>query len=525
MSTFHDDMAQGYSTDERTIGIGRPFVGEQTPLTDVEVGIPLRLLNRHGLICGATGTGKTKTLQLLAERISAEGSPVFAADLKGDLAGLGAPGQPIEPVVERDEQLQADWEAMAAPVELLSLTEDTGVPIRASVSGFGPDLLSKVLGLNETQESSLSLVFQFCDENELPLIELEDLRAALAYLVGPGKEQLAEIGGVSKATIGVIQRELAQLEGDGGDVFFGEPEFDVKDLLRTTDDGRGVVSVLDLTGVHDRPALFSTFLMWLLAELFEQLPEVGDPEQPELVFFFDEAHLLFDGASKVFIDSVTRTARLIRSKGVGVFFVTQLATDVHEDVLAQLGHRVQHAVRAFTPKDAKALKATVDTFPSTDHYDLPELMQSLGVGEAAITVLDEDGVPTPVAATRVYPPQSRMDPLTDDEREDILDASPLLDLYDERVDRESAEEMLSARMEQERERARQLNEQKAAEKRASRTSSSRGRSRSPSSSRRRGSQRRRSNDDLAGQVSDLLGSRQGQRIGKKVMRGIFGMLK
>ncbi len=525
MSTFHDDMSEGYATDGRTVGIGRPFLGEEDPLTDVEVGIPLRLLNRHGLICGATGTGKTKTLQLLAERISAEGSPVFAADLKGDVAGLGAEGEPIEPVVKRDEQLKANWVATPAPVELLSLSDAGGVPIRASVSGFGPDLLSKVLGLNETQESSLSLVFQFCDENELALIELEDLRAALAYLIGPGKEELAEIGGVSKATIGVIQRELAELEGDGGDIFFGEPEFDVMDLMRTTDDGRGIVSVLDLTDVADRPALFSTFLMWLLAELFEQLPEVGDPEQPELVFFFDEAHLLFDGASKVFIDSVTRTARLIRSKGVGVFFVTQLATDVHEDVLSQLGHRVQHAVRAFTPKDAKALKATVQTFPFTDHYDLPELMQSLGVGEAAVTVLDEDGVPTPVAATRVYPPQSRMDPLSEDERDAIIDASPLMDLYDERVDRESAEEILGARMEQERERARQLKEEKAAEKREARASSSRSRSRSRSSSRRRSSRRRRSDDDLAGQVSDFLGSRQGQRLGKKVMRGIFGMLK
>lgn len=342
MADFHDDMLQGYGTDERTVGIGRPYIIDGEYFTDVEVGIPLRLLNRHGLIAGATGTGKTKTLQLLAERISAEGTPVFAADLKGDVAGLGASGEAINPVLDRDAELEAGWKAAAAPVELLSLDDEGGVPIRASVSGFGPALMAKVLGLNETQESSLALVFQFCDQNELALIELEDLRAALAYLVGPGKDELEQIGGVSKATIGVIQRELAQLEGDGGEIFFGEPEFDIDDLLRTTDDGRGVVSVLDLTRVADRPALFSTFLMWLLAELFEQLPEVGDPEQPELVFFFDEAHLLFDGASKDFIDIVTRTARLIRSKGVGVFFVTQLTTDVHEDVLSQLGHRVQH---------------------------------------------------------------------------------------------------------------------------------------------------------------------------------------
>jgi DNA helicase HerA-like ATPase len=512
MTNFHTEMAEGYASGERTVGIGRPFLGDEAPLTDVEVGIPLRLVNRHGLIAGATGTGKTKTMQLLAERISAQGSPVFAADLKGDVAGIAAPGEAIEPVVERDEQLEADWTAIGAPVELLSLTGERGVPIRASVSGFGPDLLSKVLGLNETQESSLSLVFQFCDENGLALVELDDLRAALAYLVGPGKQQLAEIGGVSKATIGVIQRELAKLEGDGGDVFFGEPEFDVLDLLRTTDDGRGVVSVLDLAGVDDRPALFSTFLMWLLAELFEELPEVGDPEQPELVFFFDEAHLLFDDASKAFIDSVTRTARLIRSKGVGVFFVSQLTTDIHEDVLSQLGHRVQHAVRAFTPKDAKALKAAVETFPFTDHYDLPELLQSLGVGEAAVTVLDEDGVPTPLAATRVYPPASRMSPLTDGERSAIIEGSALIDRYADRIDRESAEEILAARMEDEREKAEELRERSTA--------------RAPSkSTRSRTSRSRRSDDDLASQVGDFLSSREGQRLQNKVMRGIFGMLR
>ena len=521
MGDFHEDMVGGYATDERTVGIGRPYLYADEYLTDVEVGIPLRLLNRHGLIAGATGTGKTKTLQLLAERISAEGTPVFAADLKGDVAGLGAPGEASEPVQERDAELEADWEARSAPVELLSLDEEGGVPIRASVSGFGPALMSKVLGLNETQESSLSLVFQFCDENELALVELEDLRAALAYLVGPGKEELAEIGGVSKATIGVIQRELAQLEGGGGDVFFGEPEFDIDDLLRTTDDGRGVISVLDLTRVADRPDLFSTFLMWLLAELFEQLPEVGDPEQPELVFFFDEAHLLFDGASKDFIDIVTRTARLIRSKGVGVFFVSQLTTDIHEDVLSQLGHRVQHAIRAFTPKDAKALKATVDTFPFTEHYDVPELLQTLGVGEAAVTVLDEDGVPTPLAATRIYPPASRMDPLSEAERDVIIDASPIIDLYEERIDRESAEEILTARMERERERERALKEKNAREKAATR----RPRSERKSSGRRRSRRRRRSDDDLAGQLSDFLSSRKGKRLQNRVLRGLAGVLR
>ena len=318
--------------------------------------------------------------------------------------------------------------------------------IRATVTEFGPTLLAKVLGLNETQESSLGLIYRFCDEKGLALIDLEDLRAALAYLTGPGKAELKTLGGISSSTAGVLLRKVSQLEAEGGDVFFGEPAFDVADLLRAAPDGRGIVSVLDLVDVARRPALFSTFLMWVLAELFECLPEVGDPEKPSLVFFFDEAHLLFDGASDSFLDAVAQTVRLIRSKGVGVFFITQLPTDVPDEVLAQLGHRVQHAVRAFTPKDARALKSAVETFPVTEHYELAETLQSLGVGEAAVTVLDPRGVPTPVAATRLYPPRSRMTPLTPEERAAAIAASPLRPRYAERLDRDSAAELLEARI-------------------------------------------------------------------------------
>jgi hypothetical protein len=500
VADFAQDVAAGYGFDEPAVHIGRPFVEAGATLNDVDVRIPLSMVNRHGLIAGATGTGKTKTLQLVAEQLSAAGCPVFAADMKGDLAGIGAAGAADERVAERVAGLACEWQPAAAPIDLVSLTGEDGTPLRASLAQFGPTLLSKVLALNETQESSLSLVFRFCEERGLPLIELDDLRAALAYLAGPGKADLRGIGGISTATIGVLQRQVSRLEADGGDVFFGEPGFDVRDLLRTTADGRGVVTVMSLPTVAAKPALFSTFLMWVLAELFEELPEIGDPDLPVLAFFFDEAHLLFDEASPAFLEAVTRTVRLIRSKGVGVFFVTQLPTDVPDDVLAQLGHRVQHAVRAFTPRDARALKAAVETFPITEHYDLAETLQALGVGEAVVTVLDPRGVPTPVAATRLYPPRSRMAPLDAAERAAVITASPLGPRYAERVDRESAEEMLAARldgddaaMDRARERAR------------------------PAPSRRRPPD----DDTLAEQVTETLG----RTVGREIVRGILGMLK
>jgi len=502
---FAQEMAAGYGFDGPRIHVGRPMAspGSEPPDTSVDVALPLGFLNRHGLIAGATGTGKTRTLQLIAEQVSAAGCPVFAADMKGDLAGLGAAGAASEGVTERATELAHEWTPAAAPVELLSLTGANGVPLRATVTAFGPTLLAKVLGLNETQESSLFLIFRFCDEKGLALVDLEDLRAALAYLTGPGKAELKAIGGISSATAGVILREVAKLDAEGGDVFFGEPEMEIADLIRTTPDGRGIASVLDLADVGERPALFSTFLMWVLAELFDELPEVGDPEKPVLVFFFDEAHLLFDGASKAFLDAVARTVRLIRSKGVGVFFVTQLPTDVPDEVLAQLGHRVQHAVRAFTPKDARGLKQAVETFPATSHYDLAETLQSLGVGEAVVTALDPRGVPTPVAATRLYPPASRMTPLTPEERAAAIAASPLRAKYAERIDRESAAELLEARMagdaaaaDEVRERAKPAPRERA--------------------------EPRPDDESLAGQVGDVLDSSLGRTVVREVLRGIFG---
>jgi hypothetical protein len=414
---------------------------------DAPVRVPLSMLNRHGLVAGATGTGKTKTLQLMAEQLSAAGVPVFLADVKGDLSGVAAPGQPGARVTARATEVGQQWAPTGFPVEFLALGGlGSGVPVRATVTGFGPLLLSKVLGLNETQESSLGLVFHYADQAGLPILDLKDLRAVISYLVSDeGKKELESLGGLSKQTAGVILRELISFQDQGAEAFFGEPEFDPMDLLRQAPDGRGVVSCLELSAVQDRPALFSTFLMWLLAELFEQLPEVGDVDQPKLVFFFDEAHLLFDGASKDFLDAVTRTVRLIRSKGVGIFFVTQTPKDMPSDVLAQLGNRVQHALRAFTPDDAKALKATVSTFPRSG-YDLEELLPALGIGEAVVTVLTERGTPSPVAWTRLRAPQSLMAQADPAVVAQVVGASPLQAEYGQAVDRDSAYERLAAKL-------------------------------------------------------------------------------
>ncbi|MFG3437601.1 helicase HerA-like domain-containing protein [Nonomuraea sp. NPDC047897] len=409
------------------------------------IRIPLSMLNRHGLVAGATGTGKTKTLQLMAEQLATQGVPVFLADIKGDLSGLASPGTASDRVTRRTAEVGQAWEPMACPAEFYSLGGlGSGVPIRATMTAFGPTLLAKVLGLNETQESSLGLIFYFADKNGMPLLDLKDLIAVIRYLTST-PEELSGIGGLSAATAGVILRALTNFEAQGADAFFGEPEFDVHDLLRVTPDGRGMVSVLELPAVQDRPQLFSTFLMWLLADLFHELPEVGDVDRPKLVFFFDEAHLLFDDASKAFLQSIAQTVRLIRSKGVGVFFVTQTPNDVPADVLAQLGARVQHALRAFTPQDAKALRSTVSTFP-TSSYDLERLLTELGIGEAVVTVLSETGAPTPVAWTRLRAPRTLMAPSSPDVVAGVIAASPLQRKYGTAVDRESAYEMLSARL-------------------------------------------------------------------------------
>lgn len=440
-------IAAGYESQGAALELGAVIVDGAID-SEARVRIPLATINRHGLVAGATGTGKTKTLQGIAEQLSRAGVPVVLADVKGDLSGLSAPGEENDKIKTRATETGAtDWAPAGSPTEFVSLgTGGIGIPVRATISAFGPILLSKVLGLNETQESTLGLIFHWADSQGLALLDLKDLRSVIQHLTSDeGKADIKGIGGVSTATAGVILRALVNLESDGGDTFFGEPELDTADLLRVVG-GQGVITLFELGDQAARPAMFSTFLMWVLADLFQTLPEVGDVDKPKLVFIFDEAHLLFADASKAFRDQVEQTVKLIRSKGVGVFFCTQLPTDIPNEVLSQLGARVQHALRAFTPDDQKALTKTVRTYPKTDAYDLEEALTSLGIGEAIVTVLSEVGAPTPVAWTRLRPPRSLMNTIGNDAIKAKAEQSPLHAKYGETIDRESAYEKLTSRI-------------------------------------------------------------------------------
>ncbi|WP_180372208.1 helicase HerA-like domain-containing protein [Boudabousia liubingyangii] len=428
-----------------TLGALRKDDGDADPSTLIKV--PLSMFNRHGLVAGATGTGKTRTLQLLAEALSANGVPVLLSDVKGDLTGVAQAGTASEKLIARTRSNGQDWDGHAFATEFMTIGDATpdapGVSLRTRVSDMGPLLLARTLDLNETQEQALQLVFSWADQRGLLLDDLKDLKAVVSYLTGDeGKEELKNIGGISTATAGVILRAVSALESQGGDKFFGEPAFDTADLLKHRADGEGVINVLRMQDLSQRPALVSTFLMWVLADLFNTLPEVGDKAAPKLIFFFDEAHLLFKDATKEFLRQIVQTVRLIRSKGVGVFFVTQTPKDIPEDVLGQLAGRVQHALRAFTPNDAKALKATVSTFPKSD-YDLEELLTVLGTGQAVVTFLNEEGAPSPVAPTRLWAPRSVMGAADDAVRDQILASSELVTKYKTRIDDESAYEVLT----------------------------------------------------------------------------------
>ncbi len=444
---FVKQMTAGYRLSEPGLVVGSALL-EDEPLNDPRVQVARAVLNRHGLVAGATGTGKTKTLQVLAGQLSDAGVPVFVADIKGDLTGLTTPGNASDPKVqERCRQMAWEFQPRGHPVEFLSLSGKLGAQLRASVHSFGPVLLGKVMDLNDTQTSILSLVFKYCDDNNMPLLDLVDLRATLQYLSSDaGKPVLAEYGGMSPASVGVLLRSIVTLEQEGAGPFFGEPEFDVDDLIRTTPEGKGVISVLELSDVIDRPKLFSTFMLWLLAQLWHHLPEIGDPPQPKLVFFFDESHLLFENASKTLLDAVEQTVRLIRSKGVGVYFVTQLPGDVPAPVLSQLGNRIQHALRAFTPEDADALHKAARTFPVTEFYDVEKMLTSLGTGEAAVTVLSPKGAPTPLAATRLIPPDSMMAAIDPATLQQLVASGVLRPKYATPVDRQSAHDIIAARI-------------------------------------------------------------------------------
>ncbi|NJX14733.1 helicase HerA-like domain-containing protein [Tamlana crocina] len=445
--TFHEYITKGYETKGEHIPVGAAMLNGET-ITGAHVKIPLKTMNRHGLIAGATGTGKTKSLQVLAENLSEKGVPVLLMDIKGDLSGLAQPSPGHPKIDERHEKIGLPFEAKAFPVEILTLSEQDGVRLRATISEFGPVLLSRILDLTETQSGIVSVIFQYCDDNKLPLLDLKDFKKILQYATDEGKAEFNEAyGRISTASTGAILRKIVELEQQGADLFFGETSFDTQDLLRVDENGRGYINILRLTDIQDRPKLFSTFMLSLLAEIYSTFPEQGDSGRPELVMFIDEAHLIFDQASKALLNQIESIVKLIRSKGVGLYFVTQNPTDVPEEILGQLGLKVQHALRAFTAKDRKAIKLTAQNYPDSDYYDTTEVLTSLGIGEALVSALDEKGRPTPLAATMMRAPMSRMDILSETELTQLLSQSKLAKKYNETVDRESAYELLNDKIE------------------------------------------------------------------------------
>ena len=517
------EIAAGYAFNGPALEFGAAVL-DNTAYKDAKVKIPLAVMNRHGLVAGATGTGKTKTLQLMAEQLVEQGVPVFLADIKGDLSGMASPGVANDKITARASDIGEEWTPTAYATEFYSLGgQGKGIPIRASVSMFGPTLLSKCLGLNDTQESSLGLVFHYADSKGLWLDTIEDLRAVISFLTSEeGKADLKDLGGLSSATAGVILRELVNFSAQGADAFFGLPEYDTSDLLRTAPDGRGLVSMLELPAVQDRPQLFSTFLMWLLADLFHDLPEVGDLDKPKLVFFFDEAHLLFNDASKDFLNQIQQTVRLIRSKGIGIFFVTQSPKDVPADVLAQLGNRVQHALRAFTPRDAKALKAAAQTFRPNPDFDTETAIREVGTGEAVVSLLEEKGVPAMVSRTLIRPPESRLGPITAAERAETLAASPVAGKYETAVDRESAAEILSGRADKQAKEAAMAEEMlKAAQGGKSAAAPGIGRRYEPAGHAPTSARQSSLGADLARGVVKQLSTREGQRLVRGILGGLF----
>ena len=439
---------EGYKTKGEFINLGAAMLGEET-ITDAYVKIPLKTLNRHGLIAGATGTGKTKTLQVLAENMSDQGIPVLLMDVKGDLSGLAQPSPGHPKIDERHAKIGFPFEAKKFPIEILSISEQDGTRLRATVSEFGPVLLSRILDLTETQSGIVAIIFKYCDDNKLPLLDIKDFKKILQFVTAEGKEEIqAEYGRISTASTGAILRKVVEIEQQGGELFFGEKSFDVEDLTRVDENGRGMISVLRLTDIQDKPKLFSTFMLQLLAEVYETFPEQGDSGRPELIIFIDEAHLVFDQASKALLSQIESIVKLIRSKGIGLYFVTQNPKDVPEDVLAQLGLKIQHALRAFTAKDRKAIKLAAENYPDSEYYDTKEVLTQLGIGEAFVSVLNEKGIPTPLARTMLRAPMSRMDVLTDKELKNVINNSRLFYKYNEDLDRESAYELLNSKIEE-----------------------------------------------------------------------------
>lgn len=446
--TFIPYINEGYSSKGDSIVLGAAILNNE-PIGEAHIKIPLKTLNRHGLIAGATGTGKTKTIQVLSEQLSAKGIPVLMMDIKGDFSGIAKEGEEKTFITERHTKINLPFSPQSFPVELMSLSEQNGVRLRATVTEFGPVLFSRILDLNDTQAGVVAVIFKYCDDKKMPLLDLKDIKKVLNYITEEGKEEIEEsYGKISTSTTGIILRKIIELEQQGGDIFFGEKSFEIEDLMRIDENGKGYVNIIRLTDIQDKPKLFSTFMLSLLAEIYQKMPEKGDADQPELVLFIDEAHLIFNEASKTLLDQIETIIKLIRSKGIGVYFVTQNPMDVPTSVLAQLGLKIQHALRAFTAKDRQAIKQTAENYPLSDYYKTDEVLTSLGIGEAFVTALNEKGIPTPLAATMMRAPESRMDVLTENEIEEINNKSKLVRKYEEEIDRESAYEMLSKKIEE-----------------------------------------------------------------------------
>ena len=494
---FIASIQKSYKTDKPSIYLGSALLDGEI-LSEARVNLPLRMMNRHGLVAGATGSGKTRTLQVLAEQLSAAGVPVFMSDIKGDLSGIAMPGTSNDAIQERAKALGIDFRPTGYPVELYSLSGNKGSQMRATILEFGPILLSKILELNDTQSGVLSILFKYADDKDLPMVDLNDLKKVLSYLSeGPGAAEIkSDYGTISSSTAGTILRKIVALEQQGVSSIFGEKSFDIDDLISKVD-GQGVISLLNISDVQDKPALFSTFMLSLLAELYQKLPEAGDLDKPKLVFFLDEAHLLFNDAPKAFLDQIEQVVRLIRSKGVGIFFCTQMAQDIPVSILSQLGNRVQHVLRAFTPQDADALKQTVKTYPKSDYYTIDRILTTLGIGQALITVLNEKGIPTEVAATHLVPPTSIMGPMTQADYERHVQSSQLYQKYKDPIDPESAYEILTRRMEEHASKEIEVQEQ---------TKAAKAQKEEPSI------------------ISEALKSPLAKQIGREVVRGVFGML-
>lgn len=446
LESFKTAITSGYACKGGSINLGGAIF-DGVP-QNINVTIPLKTLNRHGLIAGATGTGKTKTIQVLSEQLSQNGIPVLMMDIKGDFSGIAEAGEEKPFITERHAKINLPFSPKAFPVELLTLSEQNGVRLRATVSEFGPVLFSRILDLNDTQAGVISVIFKYCDDNKMALLDLKDIKKVMNYITDEGKEEIEEsYGKISVATTGTILRKIIELEQQGADVFFGEKSFEIDDLMRIDKNGQAYINVLRLTDIQDKPKLFSTFMLNLLAEIYNTMPEKGDVDQPELVIFIDEAHLIFNEASKTLLDQIETIVKLIRSKGVGVYFITQNPMDIPKGVLAQLGLKIQHALRAFTANDRQAINQTADNYPTSEFYKTEELLTALGIGEAFVTALNEKGIPTPLVATMMRAPESRMDILTESEIEAINLQSKLVVKYNEVIDRESAYEILTKKIE------------------------------------------------------------------------------